>query len=74
MKSGSGVNDQLELDPQMVVAINGPAGELVNAVMATIATPSSAMAIHRPEPSNAANTMSNTSETAQSSISALESG
>src|SRR5438067_13885219 len=40
MNSGSAVSAQLVLEPQLVVAISGPAGELVKTSMAIQPTPS----------------------------------
>src|SRR5512147_6928 len=48
MNSGSAVSAQLALEPQTVVAMSGPAVELVNANMATKPTHSRVAAIQTP--------------------------
>ncbi len=54
MKSGSAVSAQLVLEPQVVVAMSGPAGEPVKSTIAIQPTPSSVSAIHTPATSSKA--------------------
>ena len=62
MKSGSAVSAQLVLEPQTVVAMSSPAGELVKNTMPMKPRPSSAMAIHTPPASSTTSAASRISE------------
>ena len=68
MKSGRAVSAQLALEPHTVVAMTRPAGELVNASIATSATASSVMPIHTPSTRQAPSVATRTSETSQRSM------
>ena len=51
MKSGKAVSVQLELVPQIVVAMASPTGRLVNSTMPNTDTPTRLIATHIPVPS-----------------------